>query len=424
MTPTNAIGVQVLAFGIDSIWLNVRGDLPEELLVLLDWAKEMAQDSPTRQELSPLPPFLGGNLMTQPSGVKGYDYVARSSDVTVQLRRPVGLPLPPMVLRLSSECLWRLGGGGWNAIDAAVSWVHEVFPSGCQITVSRVDQCADVLGWVPAVADLGGIVKRADKLQPYTPEGAMVYEDGIGYVLAKGDCLTGLSAGRSTRARASVYDKTREIRVSGKEWFRDVWAQRLGGEVASDVWRVEYQYGREFLHKYRIETVDDLRAHQGALWRYGLAWFSWRARNADDPDHPQRWPLLPVWDALLGELPGSEPLPLVKVARPKLARLAHASYGYMTSIMALTGAADEEEALRRVLHIVELNKGGQKMAEVLRKKKQQYAGRTMADSGEVNHEWRERLAVGAAAARSAATGRMALYRRLAQWDAVPLGGRL
>ncbi len=428
MTPTNAIpgessptGVQVLSFGIDSIWLNVSGELPEDTLVLLDWAKELAQQSPTRQDLSPLPPFCGTNLMMEPSGVKGYDYVARSPDVTVQLRRPVGLPLPPVVVRLSAECLWRFGGGGWNAIDAAVDWVRLLFPGGCQIGVSHFHHCADVLGWVPVVADLAGIVKRADKLHPYSAAGAMVHEDGIDYHLAKSDRLTGLAAGRSTRIRANIYDKTLEIRSSGKEWFRDVWARRLGAEVVGDVWRVEGQYGREFLHKYKIETVEDLRSHQAALWRYFLAWFSWRERVESDPDHPQRWPLLPVWDALLGELPQSEPLGVVKVARPKLVRCSQAAYGYITSIMALTGEDDEERALGRVLELMRLTKGADGMREVLRKKKQRYAGRTMADSGEVNAEWRERLAARAEASRSHDTGRLALYRRLALWGAGPLG---
>jgi hypothetical protein len=427
MTPTNAIpgesspkGLQVLSFGIDSIWLNVSGELPEDTLVLLDWAKEMAQQSPTRQDLSPLPPFCGTNLMMDPSGVKGYDYVARSADITVELRRSVGLPLPPVVVRLSSECLWRFGGGGWNAIEAAVEWVRLLFPDGCQIQVSKVHQCADVLGWVPVVADLAGIVKRADKLHLFALAGAMVHEDGIEYHLAKGDRLTGLAAGRSTRIRANIYDKTLEIRSSGKVWFRDVWAARLGGEVVGDVWRVEYQYGREFLHKYNIETVDDLRAHQAGLWGYGLGWFSWRERNPADADHSQRWPLLPVWAALLGELPQSEPLPLVKVVRPKLVRSSQAAYGYITSIMALTGEDDEERALERVLHLMRVTKGIDGMREVLRKKKQRYAGRTMSDSGEVNAEWRERLAVRAEASKVSGQGRMPLYRRLKQWGVGPL----
>ena len=428
MTPTNALvgaagvsGGQVLAFGIDSIWLNVHGEIREETIILLDWAKEMAQESPTRQDLSPLPPFLGVNLMMEPSGIKGYDYVARSGDVTVQLRRPVGLPLPPMVVRLSSECLWRLGGGGWNAVDAVVAWVHEVFPDGCQIGVSHFHQCADVLGWVPSVADLGGIVKRADKLHSYSPDGEFAAADGTEYHVAKRDRLTGLAAGRSTRIRANIYNKTLEIRSSGKEWFRDVWAHRFGAEVSGDVWRVEYQYGREFLHKYHIETVDDLRAHQAALWRYGLAWFSWRECNPADLDHPQRWAVLPVWDVLLGELPESEPLPVVKVVRPKLARLSHAAYGYMTSIMAMTGEDDEAAALERLIHVVQVSKGVEGMRKVLRKKQERYAGRTMADSNGPADDWRERLARRAEVARAAGQGRTALYRRLAQWKAGPLG---
>jgi hypothetical protein len=424
MTPTNAIGgkscsnqVEVLSFGIDTIVLNFYGDLSEELLLLLDWAKEDAQKSPIREDLSPLPPFLGSNLLMQPKGVRFYDFLAKSDDLAVELKQPTkGLPLPPMVVRISSLCLWRLGGGGWPAIDAVVAWAREVFPKGVEVRVSHFHQCGDVQGWVPQLADLGGIVKRADDLDIFDEEGNKYEEDGLRYRLAKGDALQGVAAGRSNRLRASIYDKTKEIKRAGKEWFREVWAQHSSYNPDCPVWRVEYMYGREFLHKYRIESVEDLRAQQDALFRYGLAWFSWRERQATDLAHPQRWPLIPAWVALEKSRPASAALPLARVVAPKLKQLAQMADGCLSSFMAISGETDAAAALARLQAIVRLHKGAEGMRKVLEKKRQRYS----STSGGPDWAGREPLAKVAEVGRVRGAGLRALRDRLKQWDAGPV----
>jgi hypothetical protein len=380
MTPTNAMApagpaetVLVVASGIDSIWLNVYGEFSEDQMVLLDWAKEQAQHSPIRKDLAPLPPFLGENLLIEPKGKPRYDYVVGSDDLTVQLKGPGGLPVPPMVIRISSQCLWRLGGGGWSAIEAAVAWAGLVFADGCTVKVSHYHECADLQGWVPSVAELGGVVKRADTLDVHLAEGEGYQEDGIQYRLARGDALQGVSAGRSNRLRMSIYDKTKEIRKSGKEWFRGVWQQNPDYDSSLPVWRVEPQYGRELLHKHNIETLDDLRAHQAALYRYALGWFSWRQRQDSDADHPQRWPLIPAWTALLAARGASAPLPVARVVRPVLVRLAQAQCGYVSTFMALTGETDDRSAQEQMRALVDDRAGPSAWAARLARKRQRYA---------------------------------------------------
>jgi hypothetical protein len=397
--------------------LNIYGDLAEDMLLCLEMAKEDAQNSPIREDLSPLPPFLGGNLLMQPKGVRHYDFLAESDDITVQLKGPKGLPLPAMVVRLSSACLWRLGGGGWVAIDAVVAWAREVFPAGCEVRVSHFHQCGDVQGWVPSLAELGGIVKRADDLDIFDDEGNQFEDEGLRYRLAKADTLQGVAAGRSNRLRASVYDKTKEIKRSGKEWFRDVWAQDPAYDPERPVWRTEFMYGREFLHKHRIETVEDLRAQQDALWRYGLAWFSWREQQAGDLAHPQRWPVIAAWAALAGSRPASAALPVVRLAAPKLLRLSQGAYGYLSTIMAMTQETDEEAALARLLAIVRLQKGAEGMREVLAKKRQRYA----SASARVASTSRERLAAVSEVQRVRGAGLRPLRDRLKQWEPGALG---
>jgi hypothetical protein len=433
MAPTNAINgkgcdnkVQVLSFGIDTLYLSLHGELSDNFLILSEVAKEDAHASPTREDLSPLPPFLGHNLMMQARGGKGrggYEFLARSDDLIVKWKRPNGFKVAPMVVEFSSLLLWRLGGGGWNAVDQVVAWVRqldwvrevepttgEVLPGRCEVRVSIVHQCADVQGWVPKLAELGGIVKRADSLDVWGNDGQKYEEDGLNWRLAKGDALATVAAGRSNRLRASVYDKTKELKKSGKDWFRDVWGQNPSYSADLPVWRVEFQYGRDLLHKHRIETLEDLRRHQDQLFRYGLAWFSWRERQATDLDHPQRWPIIPAWVALDKSRPVSEPLPAARVAAPKLKQLAQMADGVLGTFMAKTGITDPVEALERIQAIVRLQKGAEGMRKVLAKKREKYglvaapwAGRQpLADVADVR-----RVAPGA--------GLVPVHRRLHQW---------
>jgi hypothetical protein len=331
----------------------------------------------------------------------------------VRWKKPTRFKVAPMVVELSSALLWRLGGGGWPAADAVVTWAREVFPGGCEVRVSLFHQCADLQGWVPGLADLGGIVKRADTLQVYGEHGQEYQEDGLAYRLAKGDTLETVAAGRSNRLRASVYDKTKELRKSGKEWFRDVWSQHAGYNPDLPVWRAEFQYGRELLHRCRVETLDDLRAQQDALWRYGLAWFSWRERQAADLAHPQRWPLVPAWVALEKSRPASEALPLARVVAPKLKQLAQMADGCLSSFMAISGETDAVVALARLQAIVRLQKGAEGMRKVLEKKRQRYP----STSGGSAWAGRASLADVAEVGRVRGVGLRPLRDRLKQWDA-------
>lgn len=427
MAPTNAITsiecenkIHVLSFGIDTLHLSVHVELSEDFLFLSEMGKEDAQNSPTREDLSPLPPFLGHNLMMQAKGGKGmggYTFLARSADLAVKWKRPNGFKVAPMVIEFSSVLLWRLGGGGWPAVAAVLAWVREVFPDGCEIRVSMFHQCADVQGWGPTLTDLGGIVKRADTLDVWDKEGQKYEEEGLNYRLGKGDRLGTVAAGRSNRLRASIYDKTEELKKSGKEWFRDVWVQHAGYNPELPVWRVEFQYGRELLHKYRIETLDDVREHQDALFRYGLAWFSWRERQATDLEHPQRWPLIPAWVVLEQCRPVSAALPLARVVAPQLKQLAQMADGVLGTFMAMTGETDPAAALERIQGIVRLRKGAEGMRKVLAKKRERYA------SVSKSSVWagRESLAKVADVRRVQGDGVGALYSRLRQWKAGPVG---
>jgi hypothetical protein len=208
-----------------------------------------------------------------------------------------------------------------------------------------------------------------------------------------------IAAGKSNAIRISLYDKTREIGKSGKGWFRDLWELVAGYQPGVRVWRLEYQWGREFLHERHIETWDDFKAAVPGLWRYSVGWFSFRTPNPDDTQ-ASRWAVADWWAALSAwESSDQPPLPKVKQARPKFERMCDATFGYFTSLVALMGLkrperdggyADvlgerspsgvTEEAMAKLLDVMHSRKGSVAMAAAFEAKWQRYKGFTMADA--------------------------------------------
>jgi hypothetical protein len=369
MAPSNPIsvlsGVRVLQQGIDSIWLNVYGSLREDVALCLDLAKENAQASEEGDwSLSPLPPFDGTTPLVHASGVRYYDWHCRSEDITVTLRKPGRSPLPAAVVRVSAQALWRLGGGGRQAVELAGDYLRPLFEEGSyEVRVKRVDLATDFQGWAPGVGDLAGVVRRADSLDVHWGEG---------------DAIETIAAGRSKVVRVSLYHKSLQVRKAGLGWVESKWSAVEGYVPSLPVWRLEYQFGREFLHERKVEALADLWPVLPALWAYGVGWFSVRTPNPGDPDHRERWTITPAWQALsTWRDEASEKLPKVAVVRPKLRRLCAGGVGYLTSVMAVLETLDPAEALEKMIAVVRAKKGVEGLERVLAYKQARYAGFTM-----------------------------------------------
>jgi hypothetical protein len=371
-----ATAVRVLHQGIDTVILNVYGVLKEDVLETLAMAKEDAQASPDDRALSPLPPFDGTTPLMRATGKPYYEWVANSPDVEVKIRKPSKDSYRPVaVVRVTSESLWRLGNGGKSALLLASIWLQPIFKEeGYRVQVSRVDLATDYQGYVPRRTDLENVVKRAAHTEHMA--------DGDGETATewnRGNRLTGFSSGRSTNIRASGYDKTGEIKVSGKTWFRDLWARCAGYRAGEPVWRMEYQCGRDFLKKHGIETVDDLLGQLAALWRYGVGWYSFRQPGATDTNR-SRWPVAAWWLALMTwrTIDGGE-LSKRAVVEPRFDRLLNGLRGYITSVMAVAEVRSPDAAMDRAFNdltpemIVKLD-------AQLAGKRLRYAGFTLASA--------------------------------------------
>jgi hypothetical protein len=370
--------VRVLQQGIDTLVLNIYGTLKEDWIETLAMAKEDAQASPGERALSPLPPFDGTTPLMRSTGRPYYEWVATSPDVDVKIRKPsTASHRPVAVVRVSSEALWRLGRGGRSAALLASIWLQSIFKeAGYRVQVSRADLATDYQGHIPQRADLQHVVKRAAHTEHTIPADG---DDETATHWDRANRLTGFSSGRSTNIRASGYDKSREIKVSGKPWFRDLWARSAGYRADLPVWRMEIQCGRGFLGKRGIETVDDLLAQLAALWRYGTAWYSFRQPGVADTNR-SRWPVAAWWLALTPwRTEDAGELPKLAVVRPRYDRLVSGFVGYLTSMMAITGIDLPALALDAAIRTATL--GGTETAKIeasLAAKHLRYANFTMA----------------------------------------------
>lgn len=369
--------VTILQQGIDSIWLNVYGVIREDFLECLAWSKEDAQAADADEALAPLPPFAGVTPLMLANGVKYYEWHARSRDIDVQIRKPSKRsPRPMAVIRVSAECLWRMGNGGRVAVELAGDWLRPIFEDGAyRVSVSRVHLATDYQGYVPAMADLENVVSRAGD-EEYTDDedtGNAAYRD-------RSKRLTGVASGKSNNLRLNMYDKVLQARKKAITWVADLWEATGRYDASQGVWRTEFQYGRSFLHDRGVETLADLWPALAGLWGYGMGWYTFRQPSADDSNR-SRWAVASWWLALVPwQTDDRGELPKVKQTRASWRRIASGLAGYATSAMALTGLDDFHEALGAAIdHVLAGQPDRAFLQKKLAAKRLHYAGFTLAD---------------------------------------------
>jgi hypothetical protein len=201
---------------------------------------------------------------------------------------------------------------------------------GAPEAVSRLDLCVDFTTSYPIAAiDRRQWVARARKVACYWHQ----------------DEHTGWSFGGRGTISGRLYDKTLEIERSGKGYLRDVWHD-AGWSGEAPVWRLEFEYGREFLKDLDLSTLDQLIPAYGSLWLYAMRdWLRLVEVGADT--NRARWQNADLWNAL-------EAADWVGAARSTLARSPRNRWpsedflfvnglGALTSYMAMEGYDDLHE---------------------------------------------------------------------------------
>jgi hypothetical protein len=368
--------MDILLHGVDTLVLNgfytdgdgrpVKRDLDSSLEVHLEDWKKQAQ---AVHDALPVPwTFDGASLLMQPDGGrKQWRWRLTCPALTVLVstgRWNSGV----LQVVCASQYLWSR-----RSLDDALIEVHRFLEEVCGVSLhlqpSEIHLCVDVAGW-DSLAHLDrqrDFVTRSRKRSAHhSPDWSYdATMDQHSYGLVE----TGVDFSLHGAMSCAIYDKTREITLSGKDWFEDLW--RLHGWDAStqrSVWRVECRFKREALHEVQHETFHgiedayDLSDRLPLLWAYAVGqvgggedglpdgWLRCVTPNGDT--NRARWPTRPEWEVIQGafQRQATRPGEVGKIIRKRheqrnVEKAIEAIYGYLTSLAAWKGGELAEDGI-------------------------------------------------------------------------------
>ena len=327
-------GIRIVNRGADTLVINVhyteqgrpiRRDVDGELVYRLDEWKRMAQEL-GEPFITPWL-FNASSLQMQPNGAGHgqWPWMLKTPEITLYVSR--GKWNGGGAVRLSSHYLWSCT----SLRDALVrlnTFVAELFGQEMHLQPSEVHLCADIAGWFD-IATLDRRVnfvsrsrKRATHFVPEWDTDLHLKEHSFGLK------ETGFDFSKRGALSCTIYDKTREMQQTGKEWFADIWRLHGWDEIEDGpIWRVEFKFKREALHELKqgetfwgIEDAFDLPERLPLMWMYA-AGHSDAGSDGSPPDgwlrcvvptsdkNRARWPTHPAWKVVQGAFRDEKVLP-------------------------------------------------------------------------------------------------------------------
>ena len=241
---------------IDSIFFSI--DILEyeenniKLIEYLDKKKELAKsDRMVEQKVT-----LGDRVFTiMPNGARFHAYILHNESLELKFAhaRSNSQNNYPISIRIKSAYLWQ--DGFIAAYMGTMEFLKAVLKG--QIVaekISRADLCChtDNIKFDTLSDIYEGWKGNFRKIEYFTYNRKTT-----------GFCFGSF---KEKNVMCRVYDKSLEIKTSGKTWFNDIW-QKENMDI-ENVWNVEFQVGRKFFKDYSIESVQDFILKMRAIWEY------------------------------------------------------------------------------------------------------------------------------------------------------------
>ncbi len=264
-TPTELVS------GIDALYLSAQGHAPESLFA------ELAEMRATAEaDDAPVYAVLGGYpVKLLPRAFGKYRYCAVHEMARIGFTPSEKLPVvrfQPTALALHSygpaiTVLWARNFLEACGVDAVLG-------------VSRLDLHSDWQGIELKAHERSNFVRYSDRLALYEV----------------GEEMSGLYFGkRGGSLYCRIYDKSRDMKDKGHDWWPDVWGPKYDPE--QKVMRVEFEFNREGLRSFGVDTPEDAFERAASLWAYAACkWLTLRVPTDDDTR--SRWPVDPRWDLI------------------------------------------------------------------------------------------------------------------------------
>ena len=365
--------MKLLASGIDTLNLSVRGTIREAVWDLLEEVQRRARDKDEPEVFSL--PVTEEVFLCRPYGWRGYTYWLSSPDYEVMVGRSP--KFPAVLVQEHSTFLHSMG------IEAALDQVEQLLRSDLFVGplkqgVARIDLHADLQGWKLRTSDLDRFVGYGRHRR--------AFEDNR-QVFQSGTRLAGFMFGKDALV-ARIYDKTAEVKKHGLSWLPDLWGSEF--EPGAPVWRVEFQFRREALADFQSKTVDDVIASVQDLWHYGsVKWLTLRIPTGDP--RRRRWPLDPAWEEVQGVriAPTMTGVVRRRIEQASELKLLQGIQGYASSLAAVRGRDLYGEAMADIRALIPryLDERGLTFeAEVFRKRARRLGVTSWVDPAAVVHE--------------------------------------
>jgi hypothetical protein len=334
-------GVDTMIFGLDI--KNYKSRF-KAILMELKEKKDIGHDLGREQDI------LYNNLLLSlgMTGIRFYAYKLTCKDFLIAFtERPTETNSEVMV-RFDSGYLWSYGYK--QAYEKFQNW-FSIFPGEVEKSrLSRLDICVDTDEIFFEEEDLKKFISRAKNTVRHFVKDEYYY----------GGKLSGFTIGRGNPMMARIYNKTNEIKESGKEWFKNIWNEN-GWDCNRDVWRVEFQLRRGVLKELGINSVEDYQGKQEELWSYLTN--KWLILNDD------KWKVIQQ-----NKDPVISPLVREKVIEGDLKRLTNQTNGLIVSIGAYANFKSMDESLEYLKKTAEYNlkQKGTNYMESVNKRRNKY----------------------------------------------------
>jgi len=258
-----------LVSGIDALYLSAQGVAPASLFADLEAARSAAESGDM-----PVDSLLGGYpVKVQPRAWGKYRYRATHELATFGFTPSESLPV--VRVQPTSVALHALGPHG------TVLFV-ENFLDACGIEaslhVARLDLHSDWHGIEFKANERSNFVTYSDKRS----------------LFEVGEELSGMNFGkRGAELFCRIYDKSRESRDKGTDWWPEVWGSNY--DPQRKVMRIEFEFRRAGLIQFCVDTPAHALAKAPELWAYAACkWLSLRVPTNDDTR--SRWPVDSRWE--------------------------------------------------------------------------------------------------------------------------------
>lgn len=241
---------------IDSIFFSIDvknyDSNNEELLKLLEKSKEIAKNDRVTKKIIE----LGDKKFTiLPNGARFHAYILHNDSLEIKFsqNRSKSKDNYPVAVRIKSLYLWEKGfiNSYLETIEFLKTIINGDFIAA---KISRADLCCHV--------DFLKFESMADITLSW--RGNFKKVEHFFYNRKLNGLTFGSFAEKNVMCR--IYDKSLEIKTSGKTWFNDIW---LNSKMdIENVWNIEFQVGRKFFKEHSIETVQDFIIKMRGIWEY------------------------------------------------------------------------------------------------------------------------------------------------------------